>query len=170
MRFTSNHDENHYQGSEYERMGDGAKTFAVLTFTFPGIPMVYSGQEAAMTKRLSFFDKDTIHLRKYPLEDFYSKLIHLKKESKLLLNGDEGGKLIRVPTNANKAVYAFLRKDAGKRIFVILNLTSSPQKIKLQGNDYLGNYKELFTGVPKTWTLAEEASLRPWEYRVYVSE
>jgi glycosidase len=170
MRFTSNHDENSWNGTEYERMGQGAQAFAVLTFTFPGIPMIYSGQETALNKRLLFFEKDTISFAKIPLEGFYSKLVQLKKENKLLRNGKEGGKFVRVHTNADKAVFAFLRKDANKRIFVILNLSSAPQRIKLQGNDYLGNYRELFTGSPKNWTLAEEATLKPWEYRVYTPE
>jgi len=60
MQFITNHDENSWDGSEYERMGDAVKTFTVLTFTFPGIPLIYSGQESAMSKRLRFFDKDTI--------------------------------------------------------------------------------------------------------------
>jgi glycosidase len=41
LRFTSNHDENYHAGSEYERMGDGALTFAVLSFTVPGMPLIY---------------------------------------------------------------------------------------------------------------------------------
>ena len=59
--FTSNHDENSHSGSEYERIGDAAKPFAVLCATWNGIPLIYNGQELPMTnKRLQFFDKDLI--------------------------------------------------------------------------------------------------------------
>ena len=35
-------------------MGDAAETFAVLSFMIPGMPLIYSGQEAALNKRLAF--------------------------------------------------------------------------------------------------------------------
>ncbi len=57
------HDENSHSGSEYERMGDAAKAFAVLVLylEWQVCPLIYSGQEIAeSTKRLKFFDKDPI--------------------------------------------------------------------------------------------------------------
>ncbi|HNI44383.1 MAG TPA: alpha-amylase family glycosyl hydrolase, partial [Chitinophagales bacterium] len=58
LQFTSNHDENSWNGTEYERLGSGVKSFAILTATIPGMPLVYSGQESALKKRLKFFEKD----------------------------------------------------------------------------------------------------------------
>ncbi|MBK7443091.1 MAG: hypothetical protein IPI65_16725 [Bacteroidetes bacterium] len=60
MNFTSNHDENSWNGTEFERMGNGAKTFAVMAATIPGMLLMYSGQEVALDRRLKFFDKDPI--------------------------------------------------------------------------------------------------------------
>lgn len=57
MMMTSNHDENSWNGTEFERMGDGAKAFAVMAYTIPGFPMMYNGQEVALNKRLLFFEK-----------------------------------------------------------------------------------------------------------------
>ena len=34
--FTSNHDENSWNGTEYEKYGDAAKAFAVFSFTWTG--------------------------------------------------------------------------------------------------------------------------------------
>ncbi|MEY3663783.1 MAG: hypothetical protein RI919_1299, partial [Actinomycetota bacterium] len=45
MLFVTNHDENSWTGSLKENFGTGAKTLAVLTFTVPGIPLIYNGQE-----------------------------------------------------------------------------------------------------------------------------
>ena len=60
MNFTTNHDENSWNGTTREKYGDGEKAFAVLSYTLPGMPLVYSGQEAGLNKRLQFFIKDTI--------------------------------------------------------------------------------------------------------------
>ncbi|MEZ4908436.1 MAG: alpha-amylase family glycosyl hydrolase [Saprospiraceae bacterium] len=60
MNFTTNHDENSWNGTVYERMGKAADAMTVLAFTWQGMPLVYSGQEAGLNKRLSFFDKDEI--------------------------------------------------------------------------------------------------------------
>ena len=170
MRFTSNHDENSWNGTEYERMGSGARTFAVLTFTFPGIPLVYSGQESAMNKRLRFFDKDTIRWGNYPLESFYATLMQLKKKNDLVASGDSGGQFIKVATGNDKAVYAFLRKKDNRQLFVVLNLSENEQKTQLKGGDFTGKYKELFTGQVKEWKAGDKISLSPWQYLVYEAE
>ena len=60
MQFITNHDENSWAGTVHQRMGDAADAFAVLSFTVPGIPLIYSGQEAGLDKQLLFFEKDTI--------------------------------------------------------------------------------------------------------------
>ena len=58
--FTSNHDENSWNGTEYEKYGDMAKALAVFSCTWNGIPLIYSGQELPNLKRLKFFEKDAI--------------------------------------------------------------------------------------------------------------
>ena len=63
MQFTSNHDENSWNGTVFERLGESFETFAVLTCVIPDMPLVYTGQEAGNAKRLSFFDKDTVNGR-----------------------------------------------------------------------------------------------------------
>jgi glycosidase len=60
MNFTSNHDYNSWHGTDTELYGRGFEAFAVLAATLPGIPLVYSGQETGLDKRLAFFEKDEI--------------------------------------------------------------------------------------------------------------
>ena len=60
MYFTSNHDENSWNGTEFERMGDAVSTFTVLTYVLPGMPLIYNGQEVGFNRRLEFFEKDNI--------------------------------------------------------------------------------------------------------------
>ncbi|MCX6306580.1 MAG: alpha-amylase family glycosyl hydrolase [Bacteroidetes bacterium] len=169
MCFTSNHDENSWNGTEFERMGEGARTFAVLSFTMPGIPLIYSGQESAMNKRLRFFDKDTIPWGNYPLESFYEKLNDLKAKDKLLDAGDAGGEFIKVPTSNDQAVYAFLRKTPEHRMFVVLNLSAQPQTVILKGTGFPGNYEETFTGTKHNFNTGEKITLNAWAYQVYTN-
>ncbi|MCB0641715.1 MAG: alpha-amylase, partial [Phaeodactylibacter sp.] len=56
MQFTTNHDENSWNGTIEERMGEAGDAMNVLAFTFDGMPLIYSGQEAGLNKRLEFFE------------------------------------------------------------------------------------------------------------------
>jgi 1,4-alpha-glucan branching enzyme len=167
MRFTSNHDENSWNGSEIERMGDASKTFAVLTFTIPGMPLIYSGQESAFNRRLKFFDKDSIEWDNFPLAVFYSALNKLKKENIALAAGSAGGKMIKVASDNDKNIYSFLRMKDNNTVFVILNLSSSEQKATLKGNSYTGDYKSLFENKDAHIDGNLSLTLKPWEFRVY---
>ena len=170
MRFTSNHDENSWSGTEYERMGDAARAMAVLTFTFPGMPLVYSGQEAAFNKRLRFFDKDTINWNGFILRDFYSTLIRMKKENTALWNGEQGTVLTKIQTNNDHHVYAFLRGTEGNQVLVMLNLTSQPQELKVKEIQLPGTFMNVFSGEATTFDYSLDFVLKPWEYRVYAKK
>jgi len=167
MRFTSNHDENSWNGTEFERLGEASEAFAVLTFTFPGIPLIYTGQESAMNKRLSFFDKDTVPWQDYRLESFYTALINLKLNYTVLDAGENGGAYQRVPSSNEKAVFVFIRKNTENKLLVVLNLSSENQEVELTGNDFPGNYKEVFTGIMQIFNKGERITLDPWEYKLY---
>ncbi len=80
MMFTTNHDENSWSGTEYERLGDKASDVANLMMNFPGVAMVYSGQEEPLKRRLQFFEKDVIKFKKYSLGKFYTKAISDRKK------------------------------------------------------------------------------------------
>ena len=167
MYFTSNHDENSWNGTEYERMGDGALTFAAFSATIPGMPLIYSGQEAAFNRRLEFFEKDQIDWKKFQLNDFYKKLLTLKKNNKALWNGAYGGKMIQIPTSNDEAVFAFTREKDGDMIFAIFNFTDKKQNIVLSGDNYVGNYLDIFSGDAKSFSANEEITLEPWGYFVF---
>ena len=171
MRFTSNHDENSWNGTEYERLGAGVRAFAVLTFTFPGMPLIYTGQEAAMTRRLLFFDKDTVPWGHYSLAPFYRVLAELKKSHPALWNDlSSGDTLTRVKTKADSAVYAFLRQRDTDIVLVILNLSDKDQRITLSGCSLKGNFTEIFSWKERTFPWTEMLALKPWEYLVFIPE
>ncbi len=123
MNFTSNHDENTWSKSEYDRMGNAAVTMAALTYYLPGMPLVYSGQEAANKKALKFFDKDTIDFSNCCLQSFYTKLNQTKLNNQDLWNGQFGAKVIFEKHDNLNNVLVFTRGKT-KCIF---NLSSSQQ-------------------------------------------
>ena len=107
LMFTSNHDENSWAGTEFERMGDAAKVMAVLTFTLPnGQPLIYTGQEMGWNKRFEFFEKDHIPAwEKNEYTDFYKWLIDLRHDNPALAAGDKGGKFEVLSTEDSTLVF-----------------------------------------------------------------
>lgn len=173
MNFTTNHDENSWNGTEYERMKAGAKTFAVLTFTVPGIPLIYTGQESAFNRRLAFFEKDQIDWGSYELTSFYKTLTDAKHKNVALWNGELGGRTTKIANTTEKAVYAFTREKDGNKVVVILNLTDKAQKTKLKGSTFTGDYKDIFSENKKEITALkpnQTFELGAWEYKVLVKE
>lgn len=168
MRFTSNHDENTWNGTVFERLGDGAEAFAVLSGTVPGMLLIYSGQEAGLDKRLEFFEKDPITWKEHKMSGIYTKLNNLKEKERLLWNGDKGGIMIPVKNNSPENVISFKRQSGDDALFVVLNLSGKKQKVSFKELKLNGEYKELFS--EKDSVLNEEISfkLKPWEYMVWV--
>lgn len=166
MRFTSNHDENSWNGTEFERMGDAAPTFAVFTTVFPGMPLVYNGQEVGLTKRLEFFEKDPIQWNDSKFKDLYTTYLNLKKTNKALLNGIQGGKLNIIKSDNDTTIFAFSRAKGKDKVVAVFNLSPREVTVKLSGKSLAGTYK--LNGTEITLKSSESATLKPWEYRVYI--
>ena len=166
MHFLDNHDENSWNGTIEERMGEAADALAVLAFTLEGMPLLYSGQEAGLNKRLEFFEKDEIDWGNFSKQDFYKTLLHLKRDNKALWNGDAGGRAERIGTNLPEAVYAYQREKDGDKVVVVINLTAKPQAIQLEGDSYVGSYNDVFNTKSLTLTPEMDIELGPWEYLV----
>lgn len=166
MQFTSNHDENSWSGTEFQRMGAGAQTFAVLTATFNGMPLIYTGQESALDKQLEFFKKDNIEWGDYAYGEFYKTLFDLKHRNKALWNGEHGGDLVKLPTGVDEDVYAFGREKDGDKVVVVLNLSNKPQSFKVDSKTFAGNYNDIFAGIETELDAEMQMDLKPWAYVV----
>jgi glycosidase len=165
MYFTSNHDENSWAGTEMERMGDGHKAFAVLAACIDGMPLIYTGQEEPLTKRLEFFEKDTIAWGDYAYADFYKTLFDLKKRNIALWNGGYGGLAQRI--NKSDHVYAFRRERDNFKVVVMLNLSAQPQTTML--TEGTGQLRDVFSGEIKEIAANTSVGLKAWEYIVLSS-
>lgn len=122
--FTSNHDENSWNGTEYEKYGDLAIPLAVFSITWDGIPLIYSGQEKPNKKRLAFFEKDAIEWNgEYERHGFYKELLSLKKFHPALRAGDNRVSTHILKHNEPDKVFAYQRVTDTENLTVILNLS-----------------------------------------------
>ena len=168
MYFTSNHDENSWYGTVFEQFGDAAEVFAVLTCMMNGMPLIYSGEEAGLDKRLLFFDKDQIEWQQHPFAEIYTTLFHLKKENHALWNGDLGGELQRLPTTEDGKIIAFIREKDEDNIFVILNLSSLTINFTVLDTLFYGRYSDAFTSDTVAFNCELNLVLPGWAYKVYI--
>jgi glycosidase len=170
MQFTSNHDENSWNGTEFERMGDAAKTMAALTFVVPGMPLIYTGQEAGNTKRLKFFDKDQVDWSNLEMQDFYAKLIDIKQTNKALWNGSAGGRVHFLHTTQNNSMLVIDRAVEGNKVISIFNLSSLPVTNNVGCPRIAGNFKNALTGEKVTYEQGQSFTLKGWEYLILIAE
>ena len=139
LMFTSNHDENSWAGTEFERMGDAVKAMAVLTFTLPnGQPLIYTGQEMGWNKRFEFFEKDHIPAwEQNEYTTFYKELIALRHDNPVLSAGERGG-AIQYIEDVPEMVFAFERKceECNNRVAVYVNFSAEPTSVVIDGVEH----------------------------------
>lgn len=161
--FTTNHDENTWNGTEYEKYGNNAKAFAIISFTWSVVPLIYSGQELPNLKRLKFFDKDEIEwTNKEPaLQDFYKRLTNLKtNNSALHLRGN----IEVLHEGQDNNVLVFLRTNKNDKVIILLNLSNRGNLIFNITHPLLeGNFKNVFSDVQQNIGSTQTFRLQPYE-------
>lgn len=168
--FTTNHDENSWNGTEYEKYGDMAKALAVFSATWNGVPLLYSGQEMGNQKRIKFFDKDIFEsgVDASMLTGFYKALLKVKHNNAALRGGDAAVQTFRLKTTAPQQVFAFLRKNGTKEVLVILNLSAQKNlHFDLVDSVVSGTYKNIFSDAANDFTTNKSFEMQPWEFLVY---
>ena len=163
MNFTSNHDENSWNGTEYERMGDAVEVFAAMTYAIPGMPLIYNGQEYDLKKRLRFFEKDTIPHTVGKMGAIYEKLGKLKVENEALHGGKNKASYKRIITTNDASILAFEREKNGKKVFFIANLTKEPKQFTLPADGEFTNY---MSGQKTTLTKGQKHDFKSWQYLI----
>ncbi len=168
LMFLSNHDENSWAGTIDTLFGASQNAFATLIFTAHGVPLLYSGQESCLNKRLRFFVRDTIEWGTCGMTGFYSDLVKLRKENNALWNGEFGGPMVKIKTNRDNKVFAYYREKDNNRVVVFLNLTKKPVTFKTTLKSMDGEYTDYFK--KEKLTIPEKATitLEPWGYKVFV--
>ncbi|MEL6592538.1 MAG: alpha-amylase family glycosyl hydrolase [Bacteroidota bacterium] len=169
MHFTSNHDENSWQGTTQERLGDAAESFAVLSYLLPGMPLIYSGQEAGLNKRLAFFEKDPISWpQRSRMRQIYQTLNTLVESEAALWQGPYQGSFELVNTANDALMLVFIRRQGNSEIVGLFNLSPAGQEVQIYGDQVKGIYQNAFTGQSLEMVPGVTQTFEPWGYGVLV--
>jgi len=169
MNFTSNHDENSWKGTVYQRMPKSYKTFAVFSFLVPDIPLIYNGQEACLNKRLKFFDKDSIQWKECDMTELYKKLIELKHSQPALKGGRDRGSFEILDNTEPKNVFTMMRYTNTDTLIALFNLSDTIVEFKLNTTITQLELKEYFTQENLILNHNTIFRLKPWEYKVFIT-
>jgi alpha-amylase len=166
--FTSNHDENSWNGTEFEKYGDMADALAVFSATWNGVPLLYTGQEIPLKKRLKFFDKDPVDWQGKPgKEVFYKTLFQLRLHNPALRSGDTAVQTFRIKTDQAGRVFSYLRVRQEHAVFVILNFSDVKLTVSAIDKKLKGKFKNVFTGSSEDLSHIDKMVLPPWGWQVY---
>lgn len=163
--FTSNHDENSWNGTDIEKYGETALAWAVFVNTWAGMPLLYTGQEIPNDRRLKFFDKDPINWAQ-PLqrEAFYTKLLSLRATNAALTHGET----FVLPSEHGNELMAFLRRKEKQVVLVLLNFSKEDKlRIRVQHEWLKGSFINLFSELQFVFNADEEFELQAGEYIIY---
>lgn len=170
MNMITNHDLNSWEGTEFERLGNLTGAFAVLSYTLPGMPLIYTGQETGMNRAFEFFEKDKAPQWEPRNEyfAFYQKLNNLKHNQKALEAGITGGEMTRYAT-VSPDLYVFSREKGDSKVVVFVNLGANDSEVKFAQDGNMPAITEMvdyFSGadaeIPST--------LKSGEYKVFVAK
>jgi hypothetical protein len=171
MNFTSNHDENSWSGTEFERMGDAAALFAAFTYVVPGMPMIYTGQPSGNHHRLAFFEKDLIdRVENAPQHEMYKKLNTLRANNFALWSNEIGAPMVRLAADNDK-IFACVRQavcpkeNKENTVLAIMNMSAEEQVVNLTLDQYAGEYNCL-CGKTMNLEAAQTLTLQPWQHMI----
>jgi glycosidase len=145
MRFNTNHDKNAWDAPAVEKFGpQGAKATAVLAFTFPGVPLMYTGEEVGNEKKLSLFEKVNIDWSKgKDFKKFYETLNLLRLEHPALRHGT----YTSISNSVNPHMYSCIRTIGKDTVLVIINFGSGAAAANLQFPGIsMSRWRDRFTG------------------------
>lgn len=170
LYFTSNHDENTWNGTEYEKYLGAAKAMAVFTLTWPGMPLVYSGQELPNVKRLKFFDKDVIDWKpNIVLHNFYKSFLALRK-THTCLQGDVGTLPVIISTPFDDKVFAYLLQDSASKVLVLLNFSQVDKlRFTIENKALNGDFVNVTSGLTYDFKGSVDFEMQAWEFMVYAT-
>jgi glycosidase len=164
--FTTNHDENSWNGTEYEKYGITAKAWAVFSATWGGLPLVYSGQEIPNHKRLSFFEKDALEFPTLTpaLHNFYKTLFSIRSQNEAVVLGQP--QMLHTPYS--NSIIGFIKKHQNNVVLVLLNI-SDHNRLAFEISHPLleGNFQQIFSGLFFSFSGKEKFELQAGEYLVY---
>jgi glycosidase len=163
MNFVTNHDENSWNGTIKERMGERAEMLTALSYVLPGMPLIYSGQEYDLSHRLKFFEKDSIPKLK---QKTFALLEHLGKlkNTNAALNGGKEKATFKVIDTGN-SMFVLERSKNGKTLLFIANLSEFSTKLSLSRK---GKYQDFLSSTFVEFNKNDSINFSPYQYKILV--
>jgi glycosidase len=155
-------------GRSFSRLKGATKAFAVITFTLPGMPLIYNGQEVAYE---SESQSAYIDFQNNDMTDFYTLLIKLKHENPALWNGSYGGDYERIPNGADSSVISFIRTRDSNKVLSVINLSDEVQSVTINSDKLDGSFTDVFRNENGVDNLnGKHFILEPYEYRIFCTK
>ncbi len=166
MTYTENHDQNAWEGTEFERFGPALNNAIMLSFIGEGLPLIHNGQEAGNPKRLKFFERDPIVWRDHPNAALFKALIAFRAAHPALWNAPWGARMVPVVNSAPSKVLSFVRAKGGDIVLALFNFSGEIQTVSFSDGPVAGRYRDWADGSPVTLTPASTVTLAPWSSRL----
>lgn len=171
MVYLSNHDVVQDKGGTEDRaMGARLAPLTVLQFTVYGMPLIYNGQEIKYSSGpISLAEKTPIAWNSGDanMMALVKSLTTLKHSEPALRTAGERGDLINYDAN-HSGVYVYERRLGGESVVVMLNFSGSTAEFNVNGNLPSAPYLDVFSGTSRNLAAADNFSLPPYGYAVYV--
>jgi glycosidase len=131
------------------------------------MPLVYTGQEIGLKRRLQFFETDPITWTQSPMTDFYRKLIALKTKNPALWNGLAGGSAKQY-FGSNDHVLTYTRVKGASKVVVAINLTATTQTdvVKL-GATSAGTFYKYSNGAKTKLSSSQKFVIQAGGFEIY---
>lgn len=136
MRCVENHDQPRILA--YAPTHEQALAWAAFEAFNRGAFLIYAGQEAGADHTPSLFEIDKVEWGSYPLQSYYTKLAHLKKEPALR----EGRRVLLESEGSIQAAW----EHPTESLYGIFNVTGERGEVDVQLPD--GSYEELLSVEP----------------------
>ncbi len=170
MLFTTNHDENSWNGTEQERMGAAADACWVLCATLKGMPLVYTGQELPLDKRLAFFEHDPVCWVPSERVTLLQKMLELRREHPALWAAEAGSPARLLKCKPSRECLAFTRSNGNDHVLVLINFSNQPAtlRLKTKAADVAGLWRDTLSGEVVELTGRDTLQLPAWGCQVLV--
>ncbi|MCR5753457.1 MAG: hypothetical protein K6G30_01415 [Acetatifactor sp.] len=176
LNFLDNHDKNSYERTIMGAFGPEVlpQMFA-LTYTIPGVPLVYSGDEIGLDHAIAFTSKDPIDWEssEYDYRELLARLAEIRSNHPALYCGNYGGE-IQYYDVENKNLFAFYREKDQDVVKCIFNMCKRELTVDvsqmIDGTETVllhGCGSECVEPEEKAvadTSLGGEVTLQPWEY------
>jgi glycosidase len=173
MFFLTNHDENSWNATIQERYGENWKSIAALVYTLPqSLPLMYTGEEAGLARRLKFFEKDPIKYTEWndtSRYSFYRSLINLHHTQPALKNNQAGSKFeeFNLLEENTGMVYAYKRTLGKSEVIVMINLVQETAHFNIEGLKLdVNNYQSITSSQIEEFRFNEQIEMPPYSFLI----